>query len=124
MITESSIYWILKLDDIRTLFGVLTFALGIVSFASLLTWAINSPEGSRIADSAKKFLLISLSSCMLCAATVTFMPSTKQMAAIKVLPKIVNSEIVGEVSADVKEIYRMGVAAIKEALSENREQRK
>jgi hypothetical protein len=41
------------------------------------------------------------------------------MAAIKVIPAIANSEIVGELSADAKELYRMGINAIKEQLTGN-----
>lgn len=37
---------------------------------------------------------------------------------IKVIPIIANSEVVGEMSADAKEIYKLGINAIKESLGE------
>ena len=49
--------------------------------------------------------------------SLTFIPSTKQMAMIKVIPAIANSEIAGEMSKDAKELYKMGVDAIKEQLT-------
>jgi hypothetical protein len=124
MITESSIYWILKLDDIRTLFGVATSIFGVVTFISAVVWALNSCDNISFSVSAKRFCIKAFSACAVCAAAIAFIPSTKQMAMIKVLPAIANSEIVGEMSADAKEIYRMGIKAIKEALSENKEQSK
>lgn len=123
MITESSIYWILKLNDIRTLFGVATFISGAVTLASAVTWAVNVSDNRILSASAKRFCIKAFSVCAVCVLAVTFIPSTKQMAMIKVLPAIANSEFVGEVSADAEELYRMGIEAIKEALSENKEQK-
>ena len=122
MITESSVYWILKLDDIRTLFGVATFIFGFATFVSAVAWGLNSSDNNSFAVSAKRFCIKAFSACAVCAVAIAFIPSTKQMAMIKVLPAIANSEIVGEMSADAKEIYRMGIKVIKEALSENKEQ--
>ena len=61
--------------------------------------------------------------CPLCYLAKTFIPSTKQMAAIKVLPAIARSEIASEMSADAKELYRMGFSAIKETLTGKKEEK-
>ena len=37
---------------------------------------------------------------------------------IKIIPMIANSEIVGEMSTDCKELYRMGIKAMKEQLTD------
>jgi hypothetical protein len=122
MITESSIYWILKLDDIRTLFIVL-FLLFAISSVFLVVGAISAViDKTGYVSLLKKAAIASFTLCAIFGLALTFTPSTRQMAMIKVLPAVVNSEVVGEMSADAKEIYRMGINSIKEALSENREQ--
>jgi uncharacterized BrkB/YihY/UPF0761 family membrane protein len=131
MITESSVYWILKLDDIRDFafgLGVITTFLVVAFLVFFLAAKIGKDEfcsdykqvgrvcGWLGATTAILTLFFHLS--------YTLLPTTKQMAMIKVIPAIANSEIVGEMSADAKEIYRMGIKAIKEALSENKGQSK
>lgn len=125
MITESSIYWILKLDDINSFLIAVTVFAGFMAIASMLCFAIDiSIEGSdtyfgqMARKTARRFTVLAL----LVGVALCFTPTTKQMAMIKVIPAIANSEIVGEMSADAKEIYRMGINAIKEALSEKKEQ--
>lgn len=129
MITESSIYWILKLDDFCTLFKVFTFLTGIFSVIVVIFLAVKSAtiyddDDRKAVKTAKKYFFRSAILTFILSSIIALLPSTKQMAMIKVLPAIANSEIVGEMSVDAKEIYRMGIAAIKEALSENREQSK
>jgi hypothetical protein len=46
----------------------------------------------------------------------TLLPTTKQMAMIKVIPAIVNSKEVEMVSKDAKELYKLGVEAIRTRL--------
>ena len=46
----------------------------------------------------------------------TFTPSTKQIAVIKIVPIIAKGEITKEIKGDAKEIYKLGVQAIKESL--------
>ena len=100
MITESSIYWILKLDDIRGLFIAATAIFAVITFASVLVWGITFSEESRFSALCKKFCLTVSAVLAISAFALAFIPSTKQMAMIKVLPAIANSEIVGERSAD------------------------
>ena len=127
MITESSVYWILKLDDIQNIFIFLAIVFGFFSLLTTTLYLINAIDSSfdkRVADAVKPWWIL----CMVCTfifvATVFLIPSTKQMAMIKVIPVIANSEIVGEMSADAKELYRMGINAIKEQLSDKKENKK
>lgn len=115
MITESSIYWILTLDNIITLFGVFTGVFAVFFLGSVIAGAV-AAEMRDDTSLAKKLAIASFTACMIFAVALTFIPSTKQMAMIKVIPAIANSEIVGEMSADAKEIYKMGINAIKESL--------
>ena len=130
MITASEIYWILKLDAIQNVFLTFSFLTGVFGVAMLVSWGINSNLDEHLrteekAASCRKrfFITIPIFAFMTIATAVT--PSTKQMAAIKVIPAIANNEIVGDLSADVKELYLMGINAVKEQLSvNNKEQSK
>ena len=121
MITESSMYWILKLDDFCTLFKVFVFLTGIFSVVVAISSAVKAAnvyddDDRKFVETTKKYFFRSAILTIILALIIALLPSTKQMAMIKVLPKIANSEIVGEMSADAKEIYRMGIKAIKESL--------
>lgn len=123
MITESSIYWILKLDEIRGVFVVGSIVVGVFACLSLFAWGIHSMETIYDQENcvggkaARKYFFCSAIIAALLSIPVVLIPSTKQMAMIKVIPMIANSEIVGEMSADAKEIYKLGINAIKEQLT-------
>ena len=123
MITESYVYWILKLDDIRELsfcFGVCCILPMIVFFILFLASTIAKDEF------CKDYRHVSRLCGWLCVAATTlalflhlsyaFLPSTKQMAMIKVIPALANSKELALVSNDAKEIYTLGVTAIKTKL--------
>lgn len=110
MITASEVYWILKLDAIQGLFFTFSFFTGVFGVAMIILWGIAGSMPCR-----KRFF-ITVPIFVLLVTVTALIPSTKQMAVIKVIPAIANSEIVGELSADAKEIYRMGINAIKEQL--------
>lgn len=127
MITASEIYWILKLDAIQNVFLVFSIFIGMFGLAMALFWGINSvndydwidKKAKELAAACKKRFFITVPILALLVIAIAMIPSTKQMAAIKVIPAIANSEIVGELSADAKELYRMGINAIKEQLTGN-----
>lgn len=121
MITESTIYWILKLSEIRTLFIIFAIIAGIFTIISGAVWLFNfdswNDNDLRMAQSGKRTFYCSIIIAFLLAIPAVLFPTTKQMAMIKVIPMIANSEIVGEMSADAKEFYKMGINAIKEQLT-------
>lgn len=119
--TESTIYWVLKLDDIQMVLGGLVMLTGLLTAALVITYLVTfslqcDENDKKIAQQAKKYILPSCIAFVLFSLAGTFLPSTKQMAMIKVIPMIANSEVVGEMSADAKEIYKLGINAIKESL--------
>lgn len=118
MITENTIYWILKLDDIAGLLLVMAIIAAAFSMGALLVCAICVEADDR--DSCKTAKMICGKSgiiAFICAIAFTFLPNTKQMAMIKVVPMIANSEIARDIPADAKELYKMGIKAIKEQLT-------
>jgi hypothetical protein len=131
MITASEIYWILKLDAIQNVFLAFSMLTGVFGIVMAIAWGVmnSSPDdcfdSEKKAASCRKRFFITVPIFALLAAVTALTPSTKQMAAIKIIPAIANSEIVGELSADAKELYRMGINAIKEQLTgNNKEQSK
>ena len=103
MITPTQMYWLVKLDDMRCAFADLMWLpiawiviTAIVSFTAFLAMA--DEDDSRRAKALryiKKAMLLCIPMLFLAVIiqlTAAFVPSTKQMAAIIVVPKIANSE--------------------------------
>ena len=117
MITPTQMYWLVKLDDVRHLLScimwlpiVLAVVFGIIAFVTFMTTIEGSREArmEAISDIAKLatwgvfmlFVVVALQ------VAIAFVPSTKQMAAIIVVPKIANSEKVQTVG---NQLYDLAV---------------
>ena len=113
MITPSQIYWLSKLDDVKYLFdgGTLdgmSFAICFISFIAAMFVTIGLIVGgngmnesekanvTRLRNISWKVVIASFAVQLACGIVSTFVPSTKQMAAIVVIPRIANSETVSE----------------------------
>ena len=126
--TESSMYWLTRLDQIGSFFtGIQTFAvvfgvLGLVVVGLMLiiknvNAQYNRPgEGYvdndyRVADTVIKTLRLPLIACaavgLACSIATTFIPTTKEMAAIKVIPMLAspgNCEKIRGISKDLVDV--------------------
>lgn len=120
MITEWEMYWILKLDGLHMTFVLFALVSAITLGIAGIVWMSCDTEDN---DSDRFFRVIkcSLISCIVCLIPAVFLPTTKEMAMIKVVPMITNSEIVREMPVDAKVLYRMGIEAIKEKLTEKKD---
>lgn len=125
MITEWSVYWILKLDSISGLFIGFTCCFAGFAFFSMMGWFINAGEDciSKALSCKKRFYISALIAGLLAVPTC-LIPTTKQMAMIKVIPAIANSEEVKQLRGDAKELYDLGIEAAKEYLSKKTENEK
>ena len=86
-LTTWSMYWLVKLDNIQTFFIIMGFfSSGSALFGPLIA------IGVEVEKYALKILLISISVVVLSFGCATLIPNTKQMAAIVILPKIINNE--------------------------------
>lgn len=122
MITESELYWILKLDDIRDLLTGCTIILGIISIVLIVMTIVQGYAEALFDDSdwrrslfARLAVYITL---IVFSIALALLPSTKQMAAIKGIPAIINSEAAKVIESDAKELYKLGVDTLKEKLAE------
>lgn len=116
MITESTVYWILKLDDLRTICLIVGLMSGLAGVVSFLMWqgAVSVDDDPKVPRST---CLTVFAVFMLCVTVGTLLPSTKQMAMIKIIPRLANNEIVNNLPKDANGLYKLGIEAIKEQLT-------
>lgn len=116
MITVRELYWILMLDNISAIvicIGIISFIIFIVSFLILCLEGVTE-QTKRLKKVTKA--TFTLGAVFLLASC--FIPNTKQMAMIKVLPAICNNKDIQTLSAETLELYRIGVNATKEYLTD------
>lgn len=125
-ITPSMLYWLTRLDEISCLVFIVCIAAiavglvftigGFVAWDSAATAKIYEKEKDeqaareRSASRFKRALHIGLLVALPLAVAETLIPSTKQMAAIIVVPKIANSEVVAEMGDTAKELVGLAKA--------------
>lgn len=93
MITPSTIYWLTRLDAMKDLtvslllISLLLGATGLVGFV-----ASTVSEGELTNLFGRRFCRTVLAMFIAALLGMTFLPTTKEMAAIIVVPRIANSE--------------------------------
>ena len=115
MITPMQMYWLLKLDDIRVTCGFSVGIMAAVMAFSLLTY-FNEEDG--IKKKAIVGFVCSIFGLCLSISALTFLPSTKQMAAIYVVPAIANNEKVQNISNKTLDISNQLLDLTKEYLKD------
>ena len=92
MITTSEMYWLTRLDDINFVLGLFFILGGVATFLLYLYGAIEYEDAPDRRRQVWQIARRALSSVILALIVGTFIPTTKEMAAILVIPKIVNNE--------------------------------
>ena len=103
MITPMQMYWLVKLDDMRCVFADLMWLpitwitiTAVVSFVAIMMTADEDKSiREKVWHRVKKAMWLCIPMLFLAIVlqlTTAFVPSTKQMAAIIVVPKLANSE--------------------------------
>lgn len=122
-ITGSTIYWITRMDGIHDFLIVLCIITGILAVLILITLfsTFMVYEGKEEFQPAMKFelraFLIGIVLFVVFFLASVFIPTTKEMALIKVLPAISNSRFVSEeLPKEAGEIYMLAKEALKEKL--------
>jgi hypothetical protein len=121
MITESNIYWMTRLDEIKTLLsvagGVMCVIFGVALMICLGGCIVNKIEDDKeYLRSFKKALMYVLPIFLFGLALPignVFIPTTKQYAMIKVIPAIANDQ---RIQQEATEIYDMAKQALKQTL--------
>jgi hypothetical protein len=106
-----SMYMLTRLDTLSSFFGITCF-LSASCITGVLIYA-NMEDAFNELRRAIKYSVIAL---IISTCGVILIPSTKEMAAIIVVPKIVNSTAVQK---DVPELYSLGVEWLKDKLGKD-----
>ena len=130
MITTTQMYWLTRLDNVHDLlcgilvatcvaFGVLSVIAGIATFVS-----DSEDEQRKVAFVWRMWRYIMLT--VLAAGTIkVFTPTTKELAAIIVVPKIANSTLVTEkIPQELSELYTLAKQYMIESLKEKQKEAK
>lgn len=105
MITETEMYWLTRLTSLKEgTVGIgagIMILFGVIAGVGLLAWVMEEPECGRkwLYRSIPIFILGGL-----IAFSSIFIPTTKEMCAIKAIPVIVNNEQVQELPNKVVEL--------------------
>lgn len=105
--TESTIYWITRLDSIRIAIAMLTF---IVCMSTVLAIALKFSEDEKVVT---KGVCIALFMSFLCIVLMIFVPSTNEMLMIKAIPYVANTDFVKK---DLPKDYHMIIKLCEETL--------
>lgn len=116
MITPMQMYWLLKLDDIRALILFAICFMLLVIVVSLAAYRDDACEGVKKVLQA--MFIFGLLGVWLLGCVVTFLPSTKQMAAIYVVPAITNNEKIQQIGGKTLDISNQLLDLTKEYLKD------
>ena len=118
-ITPSEVYWVMQMDSILTplyIINVVAIAFGIVS-AVIYIFLLSDDEAEAVLRrGVRRVVLCSLVVFFFTLPPCMFLPDTKTLAAVKLIPAITNGEAMQRLSEDGKEIYHLGIEKIKQEL--------
>ena len=109
--TESTLYWITRLDQIHAFFDGLEFATGLLSVIGSIMYVVSYvikavnhqfnhenyidndfKAASDIINAIKVPLIFCICATFLISLTTTFLPTTQEMVAMKVIPQVATVE--------------------------------
>lgn len=113
--TTWQMYWIVKLDDIISIFeGGMVMSM-IVAVALGLVGVFYLGEDEAPGEWVKRGMIWCLAVSATSLVIGSAIPSTKQLAAIVVAPKLVNSKVIQK---DIPELYELALDWTKKQLAE------
>jgi hypothetical protein len=120
--TGTEIYWLTRLDGIvnlSTVMAIFGTVSAIVGTIVLVVWAVceNGKADNGWWFLLKTIIIVWIASILFVLATL-FVPTTKEMAAIIVVPKIVNNEQVKELPENVLDLANEWIKSKKEELKD------
>lgn len=108
-ITSWELYWIFQLDQIRDVFVVICFfsalLFAVLCVILLFTSDFNTGDDDTRRNLKKMFVCTSIV-LTFSILLVAFMPTTRQLIAVKVMPIIMNTEQ-KELPAEARELYEL-----------------
>lgn len=124
-ITAWELYWILKLSDIRTAF----FAISLISLILAVfvggVWFIEATvmyPNKEVVKTLRRTINALTISMILSAFVAIFMPTTAQMAAVKLAPVLMNTESAQkELTPESAELYGLVKQYLRETINKEGE---
>lgn len=125
MITESTLYWITRLDSIRTFIIVLialSAVAGVVAFFASMVFTFDDEvhATTKVTQQAWTTTITLFATSIMLGIVLVLTPTTKEMAMIKVIPAIANGEAAERIKTDFGDLYRMAIDCAKEKLKGER----
>lgn len=133
--TEQTLYWITRVDEIKSSLSCITVFLGICNILTLVAFIISyliksvnekyrSPQylnhdedyilNCKINKTAKISLLLCIPLWFITFTTNTLTPTTKDYVAIKIVPAIVNNEKLKNISNDFVDVAEQWLKDLKQ----------
>ena len=106
-------YWLTRCDSICTASGILAVAFAILFAFTIIPIIIGEDTRACFVVCPLAFVI-----GMISAATCVFVPSTKEMAAIYVIPKIASSQTVKDLGEGVVTLAREWIEELRPAKQE------
>jgi len=141
MITPFCMYFIVKLDSIVYCLHscyISFYLLSVICIVGIIIFLVRKDECSKLEEKKQKeeidWCNNKISRCYKCLKTFfilaiaveilySFIPTTKEMAAIYIIPKVANSQFVNETFPnELKEIYGMSKDWMKDYLKTNKKE--
>lgn len=119
-ITPAIMYWFTRLDEITNLFQIVTIVgVPVLVFLSVFYWGTGDNTGDMYEHKTVGGIIKWLVPIWLFSLIgLLFVPTSKQMAMIYVVPQITESQVVKQ---DIPELYDLGVNALKDWLKKDKE---
>lgn len=122
-ISHTMMYWFTRLDGINallTIIGVLcSLTLIFMTIGYFVTSVDQDAQGIFVNNTLKKWLKGLLFPWIFAILGVLFIPTSKEMAMIYVVPSITESQVIKQ---DLPEIYDLGVKSLKNWLKDKSEE--
>ena len=117
MITEWQMYWITRLDNINIAATIFLVLAAIGTIIGLVLMGVRYDDNDKDAKRwGRRVLRTSIPVALLFIFVQMFLPTTKQMAAILVIPKIVNNKKIQELPENLLELSNEWIKSKTEVL--------
>lgn len=107
-ITPFEIYLVMQMDSFCVLFSVLFLFMGGLALASVFVVCEYDTENKR-RTLFKKVLMVTATLSVVSLLLAVFIPSSKTVAAMYVVPKIVNNENVQKIPDEMLQLFRESI---------------
>lgn len=116
-ITPATLYWITRLDGINCLFTIIAVFSIIAFIIGFIMWISNLDYNEEYCEAGKKITKATGIIATLALTIGLFVPTSKEMAMIYVVPHLAESQVVKQ---DIPELYDLGVNALKDWLKQTK----